>query len=148
MPRRCPPGVFCIENVTIVFICVIFVILGLFLYFMRSSSNSSNKSSSSKDRSSIYINTGSTVQKKAMAMMFFLIFISLHSAMTAVSPEVAAIYAAILLLRQAMQCIAMEVHVAAQCLLIYLHKSAAIPITGKSVFLRELITAAKKPFYL
>jgi hypothetical protein len=63
MPRRCPPGVFCIENVTIVFICVIFVILGLFLYFMHSSSRS-RSSSSSKDRSSIYINTGSTVQKK------------------------------------------------------------------------------------
>jgi len=34
MPRRCPPGVLCIENVTIMFICVIFIILGggIYLY--------------------------------------------------------------------------------------------------------------------
>ena len=33
MPRRCPPGVFCIENVTIMVICVIFLIGGIFLYY-------------------------------------------------------------------------------------------------------------------
>ena len=33
MPRRCPPGVFCIENVTIMFICVIFLIVGIVLYY-------------------------------------------------------------------------------------------------------------------
>ena len=33
MPRRCPPGVLCIENVTIRFICVIFIILGGAIYF-------------------------------------------------------------------------------------------------------------------
>ena len=33
MPRRCPPGVFCIENVTIMFICVIFLIVGVILYY-------------------------------------------------------------------------------------------------------------------
>ena len=33
MPRRCPPGVLCIENVTIMFICVIFIILGGAIYF-------------------------------------------------------------------------------------------------------------------
>jgi hypothetical protein len=37
MPRRCPPGVLCIENVTIMFICVIFIILGgaIYLYNRR-----------------------------------------------------------------------------------------------------------------
>ena len=38
--RRCPPGVFCIENVTIIFIVVIFLIIGIFVYY-RSRSNSS-----------------------------------------------------------------------------------------------------------
>ena len=33
MPRRCPPGVLCIENVTIMFIGVIFLILGGSVYF-------------------------------------------------------------------------------------------------------------------
>ena len=33
MPRRCPPGVFCIENVTIMFICVIFLVVGVILYY-------------------------------------------------------------------------------------------------------------------
>ena len=33
MPRRCPPGVFCIENVTIMFICVIFLVGGVILYY-------------------------------------------------------------------------------------------------------------------
>jgi hypothetical protein len=31
--RRCPPGVFCIENVTIIFICVIFLIIGIIIYY-------------------------------------------------------------------------------------------------------------------
>ena len=35
MPRRCPPGVFCIENMTIVFICVIFIIIGVCIYSNR-----------------------------------------------------------------------------------------------------------------
>jgi hypothetical protein len=37
MSRRCPPGVLCIENVTIMFICVIFIILGggIYLYNRR-----------------------------------------------------------------------------------------------------------------
>jgi hypothetical protein len=69
MPRRCPPGVFCIENVTIIFICVIFAILGLVLYivYMRSvnktklvhDKNSVNNfiiSSSPKDNSKGYGN--------------------------------------------------------------------------------------------
>ena len=38
MPKRCPPGVFCFENVTIMFIGVIFLIVGLWVYYgMRSS---------------------------------------------------------------------------------------------------------------
>jgi hypothetical protein len=32
MPRRCPPGVLCMENVTIMFICVIIIILGCGIY--------------------------------------------------------------------------------------------------------------------
>ena len=32
MPRRCPPGVLCIENVTIMFICIIIIILGGAIY--------------------------------------------------------------------------------------------------------------------
>ena len=32
MARRCPPGVLCIENVTILFICIIFIILGGSIY--------------------------------------------------------------------------------------------------------------------
>jgi hypothetical protein len=32
MARRCPPGVLCIENVTIMFICIIFLILGGAIY--------------------------------------------------------------------------------------------------------------------
>ena len=43
MTRRCPPGVFCIENVTIIFICVIFVIMGIWInYAMRSSMGSAS----------------------------------------------------------------------------------------------------------
>ena len=37
MPKRCPPGVICIENVTIMFICVIFLIVGGWMYVRRSS---------------------------------------------------------------------------------------------------------------
>ena len=37
MPRRCPPGVLCIENVTIMFIFVIFIIIGAWIY-MRDNS--------------------------------------------------------------------------------------------------------------
>jgi hypothetical protein len=40
MPRKCPPGVFCIENVTIVFICVLFVIVALVFYYMNRRSGS------------------------------------------------------------------------------------------------------------
>jgi hypothetical protein len=35
--RRCPPGVFCIENVTIMFICGIFLVIGIILYLKRGS---------------------------------------------------------------------------------------------------------------
>jgi hypothetical protein len=43
MPRRCPPGVLCIENVTIMFICVIFLILGGAIYLYNIKSNSTSK---------------------------------------------------------------------------------------------------------
>jgi hypothetical protein len=56
MPRRCPPGVFCIENVTIVFIIILLVILGLVVFYsMRS--NSMRRKNNSKSGDSIYINT-------------------------------------------------------------------------------------------
>ena len=61
MPRRCPPGVFCIENVTIVFICVIFAVLGLVFYYMRSSSSSSSSSGSGRN---IIINTQPPLREK------------------------------------------------------------------------------------
>ena len=63
MRKRCPPGVFCIENVTIVFICVIFAVLALVFYYMtrRSSQSSINMNSQSNSSSmssipSIFIN--------------------------------------------------------------------------------------------
>ena len=39
MPRRCPPGVLCIENVTIMFIFVIFLIVGGWFYVRKNSFN-------------------------------------------------------------------------------------------------------------
>ena len=35
MPKRCPPGVFCIENVTIIFICIVLLVVGILLYFQQ-----------------------------------------------------------------------------------------------------------------
>lgn len=35
MPRRCPPGVLCVENVTIMFICIIVLIVGGGVYLCR-----------------------------------------------------------------------------------------------------------------
>ena len=32
MPKRCPPGVICFENATIIFICVVIAIVGLWVY--------------------------------------------------------------------------------------------------------------------
>ena len=32
MPRRCPPGVICLENVTIIFIIIVFLVIGFILY--------------------------------------------------------------------------------------------------------------------
>jgi hypothetical protein len=52
--RQCPPGVFCIENVTIMFICGIFLVVGLFLY-MRSGPYI--KGDSSNMHKNIIINT-------------------------------------------------------------------------------------------
>ena len=45
MPRRCPPGVLCIENVTIMFICIIFLILGGAIYMYRSKGSGSGSGS-------------------------------------------------------------------------------------------------------
>lgn len=42
MPRRCPPGVVCIENVTILIICVIFLIIGGGIYLLQSKSSIKN----------------------------------------------------------------------------------------------------------
>ena len=51
--RRCPPGVFCIENVTIVFICVIILIMGIIIYYK---SNKSRGSAAYNNDRSITIN--------------------------------------------------------------------------------------------
>ena len=40
--RRCPPGVFCVENVTIMFICGIFLVIGLFIYMRKNNSDNRN----------------------------------------------------------------------------------------------------------
>ena len=58
--RQCPPGVFCIENMTIMFICGIFVIIGLFVYTRAPpylNKNVPANASSLHERNSIYINT-------------------------------------------------------------------------------------------
>jgi hypothetical protein len=49
MPRRCPPGVFCIENMTIVFICVIFIIIGVCIYANRPNSTMPTSSNAAAD---------------------------------------------------------------------------------------------------
>jgi hypothetical protein len=70
MPRRCPPGVFCFENVTIVFICSILLIIGGFLYWrtcsgaaMASGAGASGAGASGAAMASIlpvaYVNSGS-----------------------------------------------------------------------------------------
>ena len=41
MTRKCPPGVICIENVTITFLIFIVVIIGLYFYYFRFSPKSS-----------------------------------------------------------------------------------------------------------
>lgn len=45
MPRRCPPGVFCIENVTIALFAIVLVcIIGMFVYSTRSRSQMPSQS--------------------------------------------------------------------------------------------------------
>ena len=34
MPRKCPPGVFCIENVTITFLIFLLILLGIYMYYI------------------------------------------------------------------------------------------------------------------
>jgi hypothetical protein len=60
--RQCPPGVFCIENVTIMFICGIFLLIGVFCY-MRSESGSGMRSESGSGKN-IYINTAAPMMPK------------------------------------------------------------------------------------
>ena len=65
--RQCPPGVFCIENVTIMFIGVIFLIIGLFVYYIsnrNSISNSISSSNSGYKADNIIINTGTPKMPK------------------------------------------------------------------------------------
>ena len=57
MRKRCPPGVFCIENVTIVFICVIFVVLALVFYYCCNRRNNMSTQSNSSTYSSTYNNS-------------------------------------------------------------------------------------------
>jgi len=44
MAKRCPPGVLCIENVTIMFICVILLIVGGGIYLCRNKMRSESES--------------------------------------------------------------------------------------------------------
>jgi len=66
--RQCPPGVFCIENVTIMFICVIFLVIGLFVYYRSTSYGNGTCTSSSNGSGykaeNIIINTGSPKMPK------------------------------------------------------------------------------------
>lgn len=39
MSKRCPPGVLCIENMTILFLICIFVVVGLYVYYNGSTTN-------------------------------------------------------------------------------------------------------------
>jgi hypothetical protein len=59
MGKRCPPGVFCIENVTIVFICVIALIFGIFIYWRSRSLFASGNASGNS-----YTNTTITLSNK------------------------------------------------------------------------------------
>lgn len=43
MPKRCPPGVLCIENVTIMFICIILLIVGGGVYLYRTKQQGSGQ---------------------------------------------------------------------------------------------------------
>ena len=61
MRKRCPPGVFCIENVTIVFICVIFVVLALVFYYCCNKSNRNSTYSSNSNSSSSSTNIQSSI---------------------------------------------------------------------------------------
>ena len=48
MAKRCPPGVLCIENVTIMFICVILLIVGGGLYMCRGRIGSNTRPSNTR----------------------------------------------------------------------------------------------------
>jgi hypothetical protein len=48
MPRKCPPGVFCIENMTIVFLFLLLFIIGMFTLHVLG--NQVNPSTSNKDQ--------------------------------------------------------------------------------------------------
>ena len=41
MPKKCPPGVICIENVTITFLISVVMLIGFYFYYYRFSPNSS-----------------------------------------------------------------------------------------------------------
>ncbi len=58
--RKCPPGVFCMENVTIMFICGILLVIGL-IFYMRSDSHMRNGNANDKRHGkmhSVIINNG------------------------------------------------------------------------------------------
>ena len=59
MKRKCKPGVFCIENITLVFLSILFFIISSLIYFHIVSSNkhniSSNKHNISHNKEIVYI---------------------------------------------------------------------------------------------
>jgi hypothetical protein len=61
MAKRCPPGVLCIENVTIMFICVILLIVGGGFYMCRSRMHKHNNESMPKGQ---YVNNNIILERK------------------------------------------------------------------------------------
>ena len=61
MGKRCPPGVFCIENVTIVFICVIALIFGIFIYWRSRSLFASGNASGNGNSNAMRGNSNNNV---------------------------------------------------------------------------------------
>ena len=55
MAKRCPPGVLCIENVTIMFICVILLIVGGGIYLCRDRISQSSSESKPSIRNNIIL---------------------------------------------------------------------------------------------
>ena len=75
MGKRCPPGVFCIENVTIVFICVIALIFGIFIYWRsRSLFAYGNASGNASGNNNVFLMPTASAEKGSGNDVFFDIY--------------------------------------------------------------------------